>query len=109
MHRAVPLRRLDGVAAGAVVERRQDDQVDFLLENLQRFRHDQRVQSHGEMLAVIFEYAHRQHHRPVLFDRLSDLMRQHHFVTHLPPHCCLPTRLHDRPRLVWRRVSGGSR
>jgi hypothetical protein len=35
------------------------------------------------MLTVIFEHAHRQHHRPVLFDRLSDLMRQHHFVAHL--------------------------
>jgi hypothetical protein len=37
------LRRLDGVAAGAIIERRQDDQVDFLFENLQRLRHHQRV------------------------------------------------------------------
>ena len=109
MHRAVPLRRLDRIAAGAVVERRQDDEIDFLFDSLQRICHHQRVQADGQMLAMILEHAHGQGHRPVLLDRLSDLMRQHHLVTHLPPHCCLPPRLHDRPRLVWQRASGGSR
>ena len=42
----------------------------------------QRVHADRHVLAVIFEHAERQHHRPVLGDRRADLVRQHEFVAH---------------------------
>ena len=82
MQRACSFRRLDGVAGGAVVERRQDDDVALGFDDLQRAGHRQRVHADRHVLAVIFQHAERQHDGPVRRDGGAYLMRQHHFVAH---------------------------
>jgi len=59
---------------------RQNDEIHFLFQDPEDPGDGERVHADRQMLAVIFEHAQRKYDGPALFDRGSNLMRQHHFV-----------------------------
>ena len=85
VQRAGAFRRLDGVARGAVIERRKDDEVHLLLEqDLEDAGDGERVHSDRHVLTVIFKNPERQDDGPAGFDRRANLVGQHQFEAHGP-------------------------
>lgn len=101
MQRAVAFRRLDRIARRAVIEGRQDDEIDLLLENFEDFHHGQRIHADGHVLAVVFENAQGKDDRPAPLDRRPDLARQHQFVAQLSPARLSPASLRPRRASAW--------
>src|SRR5690606_16059449 len=62
MHGAVSFRSLHCVAAGAIVKRRQDDQVLLFFQYLEGAYHYQGINAVHEVFTVVFQYAQRQHY-----------------------------------------------
>jgi hypothetical protein len=82
MQSPVPFWRLDRVARGAVVERRQNDEVHLLFQDVENAGDGERVHPNGHMLPMVLEDAKRKDDRPSGIDRGADLVGQHRFVAH---------------------------
>ena len=82
MERSPAFRRLDNIAAGAIVKRRQYHDIHLVFKDIQGLDHGERVHANGQVLAMIFKHAQWQHHRPILRNGCSDLVRQHQFKAH---------------------------
>ena len=75
LHRAHAFRWLNRIACRTVIEWGHDNQVRLLRQQFERLRNRQHVHADRHVLAVIFKYSQRQHHRPVSHNGRPDLMR----------------------------------
>ena len=82
MHGAIPLRHLNGITAGAVVEGWQDDNIHLLLKFLDGPNDQNGVHPDTAVLGMVLEHTYRQDNGPILVNSMPDLIGKHEFVAH---------------------------